>query len=426
MAGSDDKCGFFDVSCNLKQSAGQVAGDLAGSALDQAAQSFAKSAVKLYQFIVTFWVNPEVDGMDFGRLFSPRISDNSDDPTYFLAYHTGWLVTWVAVLGLLVAAGRMAWQRRGEPLREAMSGMITLVVVVGAITTGVNLLLAGGDAYSSWIIDASTSGDVKGNVGKVGATLWGGGAGMGSGLVLIVALLAILSGVVQLALMFVRGAMLVLLVGALPLAAAAAITPDGRTGYRKMVGWLLAFILFKPVAATVYAVAFKALMGDSIAQVQGMVLSVLAVAVLPALMRFTVPAVAAVGGGGGGGLAAVTGTIAMGARVVPALGGGKSSNRSGADSSRGPAGSGRPGGQGPSGRDGNTGHQGQPGQDAQQPGGTGKGQPPPGQNTVAGARLGPWGAAAGAVADGVQQVRRRGEQVAGGASGDEEGPHGSG
>lgn len=449
----DQECSLFEATCRLKKGAGDIVSGLAGSAIDQAAESFAKSAVKLYQFLVTFWVNPEVDGIDFGRLFSPRISDNSDDPTYFLAYHTGWLVTWVAVLGLLLAAGRMAWQRRGEPFREAMSGMVTLVVVVFAVTQAVNLALAAGDAYSTWIIDASTSGDVKGNVGKVGATLWGGGAGMGAGLVLIVSLLAILSGVVQLALMLVRGAMLVLLVGALPLAAAASITSDGRSGYRKMAGWLIAFILYKPVAATVYAVAFKALMGDSIAQVQGIVLSVLAVAVLPALMRFITPMVGAVGGGGGSAVAALSPALATGARMVPTFGGGQSSGGGssssspaprGSDSSRGPAGSGQPGGQGSPGRSGGSGqpgqHQGRQGQGGtQQPSGSGAGRAPVGTSSTAGgaaggaagggaaagAAGGPWGAVAGAAANRAQAVRRGAHDVASGASRDEEGPRGS-
>ncbi|GAA2148879.1 hypothetical protein GCM10009727_52040 [Actinomadura napierensis] len=426
------------MPCNLKKGVTNAGGELAGSALDQAAQSFAKSAVKLYQFIVTFWVDPKVGnhGMDFGRLFSPRISDNADDPTYFLAYHTGWLVTWVAVLGVLLAAGRMAWQRRGEPLREAMSGMLTLVIVVFAITQATNLAMIAGDGYSKWIISASTDGDVKGNVGKVGVFLWGGGLGMGNGLVLIVSLLAILSGVIQLGMMFVRGAMLVLLAGMLPLGAAASIAPEGRAWYRKMLGWLLAFVLYKPVAATVYAVAFKALMGDSIAQVQGIILSIMAVIVLPALMRFIVPLVSGVGGGGGGGggLAAVSGAVAMGARMVPAMSSGGNGGGGGGRNSQGPSGppgsrnasqQGTPGGAGPEGRpggDGSPGGDGEPGGDGQNPSGSGGGKQPVGQHTAQGAQAGgAYGAAAGAVVDGIQAGYRGAQKIGKDATGDDGG-----
>ena len=58
-------------------------------------------------------------------------------------------------------------------------------------------------------------------------------------------------------LMFVRGGMLVLLVGTLPLIAAFSNTEMGLQWFRKATAWLIAFALYKPAAAIVYAVAFK-------------------------------------------------------------------------------------------------------------------------------------------------------------------------
>ncbi|MGK5557662.1 hypothetical protein ACSNOI_39245, partial [Actinomadura kijaniata] len=218
--GDKDKCVFWDAICQAKRQVGNATDQFASSALDQFADSFAKSSIEILKYLTTFWINPQIgdDGEAFGRLFSPRIKDG--DPTDFLAFHTGWLVTWVAVLGLLLAAGRMAWLRRGEPFREAMSGMVTLTLVVAVVSQGTNLALESGDEYSKWILERATQGDVQ---GKLVAATEGLAAVGAPGVVLIVAVLAVLSSVAQLVMMFIRGTMLILLVGAMPLAAAATI-----------------------------------------------------------------------------------------------------------------------------------------------------------------------------------------------------------
>ncbi|MGC5412142.1 hypothetical protein ACPXCX_52125, partial [Streptomyces sp. DT225] len=109
---------------------------------------------------------------------------------------------------------------------------------------------------------------------------------------LILALIATLACVAQVGLMMVRTAMLVLLVGTLPLSAAASSTPAGQAWFRKSLGWLIAFILYKPAAAIVYATAIRmtAIVGDGEADsgtmlmsICGIMLMILALVALPAL-----------------------------------------------------------------------------------------------------------------------------------------------
>lgn len=447
-------CEPWDLICKGKNVVGGLVGKVGGSIVDQVAQAFAKASIELLKVLMTWWVKIPTPGVD---------NNDPSDPVWFMQEYTGWLVTWVAVLGLLISAGRIAWQRRGEAFRDALSGLITMVVAVFCGVAAVNLAVAAGDSYSNWILNAATKGDVKGLLGK-GAVLYGGAIfPTMPAVILIVALLAILSSVVQLGMMLVRSAMLVLLAGALPLAAGAAITPDGRQWFKKMVGWLIAFILYKPVAATIYAVAFRCLMGDSMSQLQGLVLIILAVIALPALMRFIVPMVSAAGGGAGGGMAgAAMGAAAMGARMVPSMGsgggGGSSSGSGGGGSGGGPEGSstasgGRPGSQGTQGGQGTPGQDGSPGSTG--PEGTGSGTGPGagagtggagtgaassgtggsvgagaaqsgGSMAAAGAAGGPYVAAAGAVADGVKKGIDGVKGVAADATGDQEGPSGSG
>ena len=64
------------------------------------------------------------------------------------------------------------------------------------------------------------------------------------------------------------------------------------------LAWLIAFALYKPAAAIVYAVAFD-LAGQqgALALLDGVMMLVLAILALPALLRFVVPATSALAGG---------------------------------------------------------------------------------------------------------------------------------
>jgi hypothetical protein len=103
----------------------------------------------------------------------------------------------------------------------------------------------------------------------------------------------VIAGIIQLALMIVRYGMLVLLVGMLPLTAAATNTEMGMAWFKRALAWLASFIIYKPIAAIIYATALK-LMGAEgdghiLSILMGVTLMVLAVVALPAILRFTSP-----------------------------------------------------------------------------------------------------------------------------------------
>ena len=89
----------------------------------------------------------------------------------------------------------------------------------------------------------------------------------------------------------------------------------GKGWFKKNVGWLVAFILYKPAAAIVYAAAFQ-LAGTNVFQddgtgfiavLTGLILMVLALFAMPALMRFVTPLVGAMSAGAGGALGVAIG-----------------------------------------------------------------------------------------------------------------------
>ena len=225
----------------------------------------------------------------------------------------------VAVGGVTAAGLRMALTRRANPLLDVTGGLLTLSVATALGATIATLLLKAGDAWSSWVLQASTGGHFTQRM--IEALDLGGKAA--PAVVLICGVIAIVLGLVQAVLMLFRQAALIILAGALPLAAAGSVAPMTRTWLRKVTAWMLALICYKPAAAAVFATAFT-MIGTGRSPrtaVMGFVMLALSIIALPALMRFftwTTGTIAQTGGGGGGFL----GTAAMGAVAIGAMRGG--------------------------------------------------------------------------------------------------------
>jgi len=334
----------------------------------------------------------------------------------FLQSSLWWYVGAGAVLSVIVGAARMAWEQRAEPGRDLVRSLLTLIVVAGAGVTITGLLVTAADGFSIWIINNSLGCDVREGGACFGSNMvnlmaLGGAGGLGPLLMIILGLVAILASVVQILLVVARSAMLVVLTGILPLAASATNTEMGRQWFKKCVAWLVAFILYKPAAAIVYAAAFQLVGTDVFADdgsgllsaVTGLMLMVIALFALPALMRFVTPMVGAMSGGGSGGAAAMGAmaalpTGAMAGGRLAGGGGGGAEHMSGPSGASGSAGS---TGAGPSGASGSVGSAAGGGAAAGAGAGAGAaaGGAAAGGATAAGAAGGPVGMAAGAVAD---------------------------
>ncbi|QHC61102.1 hypothetical protein [Rathayibacter sp. VKM Ac-2760] len=271
-----------------------------------------------------------------------------------------WYTGGLAVLSVLVAAGRMAWTQRATPLRELMGSVLTLIAVAGAGLVVIRLATQAGDAFSIWILNNSTNCEITNGESNCFGTNVSAMIGLTLtqpiGLIglFLLGFLAVLMTYVQIALMVFRGAMLVVLAGIFPIAASFTNTEIGRQWFKKALAWIIAFILYKPAAAIIYAIAFRMTGtdlfksdGTGLFQIMtGLALMLIALVALPALMRFLVPAVSSVGGGGAAGLllgaAAVSaaGDVATGAIRASNNGGGGNNGRGGGSSSTdGPTGS---------------------------------------------------------------------------------------
>jgi hypothetical protein len=249
-------------------------------------------------------------------------SSNASDAVGYIQDSLWWYTGGLAVLSVIIAGARMAWTQRAQAGKDLLQSLFTLVVVSAAGLTGIGLAVAAADGFSTWILDGATGKDFGQNI----TAMIGISATSGIGLIalLIVGIVATFFTYIQVILMVIRGGMLVLLAGIFPISAAFTNTETGRAWFKKCTGWLIAFILYKPAAAIVYAAAFKLTGADLfkddgsglIKILTGLALMAMALVALPALMRFVAPMVSQVGGGGGAGLALAAGAGAGAAEIA--------------------------------------------------------------------------------------------------------------
>lgn len=248
-----------------------------------------------------------------------------DNAVTFIRDTTLWYVGVLMVISVLIAAGQMMWTRKGQPLTELLSSLLKFAIINAASVSGVTMLLDSGDKFSAWIIKQSTDeGFDKALSNLMGPEVFKSEISIGIAIFAIVmGIVAIIVAVIQIGLLIVRSAMALILVGTLPLAFSATNTSWGKQWSQKHVSWLIAFILYKPVASLIYAAAFKVfgsvgkVDGDDAERMMyficGLVLMIAALFALPAMMRLIVPAVGAAAGAGSMFAGAAVGSAASGA-----------------------------------------------------------------------------------------------------------------
>jgi len=242
--------------------------------------------------------------------------DLTSSPAVNIRGYVWWLALVVAAAGAIWQGLRMAITHRSDPLLDVGRGLVTLALWAGIGIAGPAAALEAGDAFSVWILDTAARGQISDRLISLASLTTVNSAGA----VILLGLLVMLTGLAQATLMLFREGAVVVLAGVIVLAAAGNMTGFGRPWLTKVLGWMLALIAFKPVAALVYATSL-AMTGESDDPrtiVVGISMMVLAIATLPALMKFFSWATGSTGHGGGE-LAAALRLGAAGARSAGAL-----------------------------------------------------------------------------------------------------------
>lgn len=319
-------CGLVDVGCQV--------GNALNDALINLTKSVAASAANTAKDMATFWL----------AVPSPSLAPG--DPTVsFIQGSLYWYTSALALLSVIVAGTRMMWERRSEPGMDLVKSLATLVLVNGAGLAGLSAAMYAGDAFSKWILERSgrNFGDelVRGlGINDADINLATAFA------LLVIAGLACLVSLVQIVLLIVRNGFLVLLAGVWPTTAAMTNTEMGIAWFKRATAWLIAYLLYKPVAAVIYATAIQAGTNSTatggntmINALTALTLMVMAVLVLPALLRFTAPVLSAVTSGQGGGVgSAALASLPTGAMALSGVGAAGAATAAGASALAGATG----------------------------------------------------------------------------------------
>lgn len=320
-------CKAGNAGTHPDQAAGAIKDKAWDSTFGKVVDSLMNGLGEAIVLALTFWMKvPNEAASNEGELFT-KINDYTYQAQIMLL-----------IASVILSGARLAEARRGAAMNEAAesfrmfarvvfsSWMLGAIIVAGTVAS---------DRFSEWIINDSTNGNAKDmaelmvKTSKLQA--------FSPGLVLIIAIVGLLGALAQIVLAIVRQGLLIIAAGVLPLAAAASGMNIGKQSYQKLIGWIIAFMLWKPVAAIVYMIAFTtAGHVDGLTETGGLpegeeaqrmlvaiVLLCSVAFVLPALMRLVTPAVAIVGSGGSGLTAAggaVVGVAALGAMGTKAVG----------------------------------------------------------------------------------------------------------
>lgn len=309
----DPSCVLVPAACAL-DGAGEAAqgavDDAVTSAVDSGARSLGEAMMgawdALMKKFLTVW-------LDQGLLV-----DLEGDQVHWLSNALRTLTVPFAVIGIMIACVWTMMNHRGDRMRTALEALFRVFLVSTLGTAFVALMVPVGDKFGQWILS------------NAGVTVNGWQSAAAAGIVQTQPGLAILAGIFgalsvffQWVIMLARVVVLPLLVAIWPTTAAAAMIRGGEQSFASVTRWIIAFLLYKPAAAIVYAFAWRLKSDDDISTViNGLLLLIMAVLALPVLLRLMTPAANAMGSAAGGGMSlAATGAIvatgvAAGAAIV--------------------------------------------------------------------------------------------------------------
>lgn len=261
-------------------------------------------------------------------VYVPTPALNSEARTDVVSWvwsHTLYVQMVLVCGALMVAGAKLAWENSRGTAYAAHLGKDLIVLTIISVC-GVFFIRLGAkfsDVFAQWIV--RESGDISNGVNDqtvkaISDSISSSGVVMGS----ILAIIIIVFGAMQNALMSLRGVALIILTAFLPISASLVGTKMRNEWLSRNLRWILAFLLYKPVAATIYALSMHLLVSDHgsfTANKEGLYLGIgflIAGALsLPALMKMVSPPVsaalgAASSGGAFGGVMAGT-VLARGA-----------------------------------------------------------------------------------------------------------------
>jgi len=307
VAADTPDCAAWDLACK----AGEGISDFAQGQIYDFVKSIAEGSISVLKALTTFWL----------QLPSPTVDSTA---VTTIQENLSWYTFAFALIGIFIALGRMVFTQQFSTGMTAVKMIINLIIVTAVYATAFTALITASDAFAPWIVEKATGQglDLAGmlNVELIMT------AGIGPGL--LMGILAFLGSLANVIFMLLRAVMIAILFAFLPTLAAASASETGNQAFKKAQGYLLAFVLFKPIAGVIYALGFLTITnpptftnlddaGKSLfSTAVGVMTLLIASLALPALIKFIVPVAANGTSGAFSGAGMVAAGVAAGGAVV--------------------------------------------------------------------------------------------------------------
>lgn len=245
----------------------------------------------------------------------------TSSPAYKLQDYLRFLLAAVMIASLIFAGIKVIIDGRGESLRQVAQSLITVVVVSGAGLTLASTLISIFDGTAIWLLNTVTEDSAETFGKQIIPVLWESEQIPGGTVpVVLLALAGILANVVQMAMIWIRSVLLMVIMGLAPIIASTIGTSWGRAWAGKVLGFFSGLVLYKLAVSIIYATTILFLTSESglegfVSFLVGVMLMVFAAVCPFALVGLLMPTGAMIASsmGGVGGAAAGAATVASGA-----------------------------------------------------------------------------------------------------------------
>lgn len=314
------------------EEAKQETSDLVEGQFGKIVAAIGESALKMMQWMLGLFITtPSSIVLSLG---DGNAGDQDQGLIGELNGYLGYIQLVVAVMSILAIAARFMLSK-GKELGDITedAGMtlgrsLFAVTVWAALIIGVTRVI---DGLSLWIFDETSkqaSDSVRGLLEQSTADDWTMKTAFASpavlsnggtlGIVLIFGIIVIITSAIQMLLLFVRQGLLIFMTLFAPMVAAGGGLPMGKEMWEKLKSMTIALLLYKLVAAILYAIPFLAIKeikkDDTLSVIVALLLFMLPILVLPMLINLLSPP-------GTGSLAGPSGMKVAGGAIGLAAGG---------------------------------------------------------------------------------------------------------
>lgn len=242
-------------------------------------------------------------------------------PAYRLQDYLRFLLAAVMIASLICAGIKVIIDGRGDSLRQVAQSLVTVVVISGAGLVLASALISIFDDTAVWLLDSVTEESAETFGKRIIPVLWESAQVPGGTVpVLLLALAGILANVIQMAMIWIRSILLMVIMGLAPIIASTISTSWGRAWAGKILGFFSGLVLYKLAVSVIYATTILFLTSESglegfVSFLVGVMLMVFAAVCPFALVGLLVPTGAMIASsmGGVGGAATGAATVASGA-----------------------------------------------------------------------------------------------------------------